>query len=60
MLKEVIALCIKELERLRIIHKVISKEIRQVDGARLLSLSDRQVRNMLTNTNQALVLKIWA
>jgi predicted DNA-binding protein (UPF0251 family) len=43
MLKEVIALSIKELERLRIIHKVMSKEIRQVDGAVLLGLSDRQV-----------------
>lgn len=47
MSKEVIALSIKELERLRIIHKVISKEIRQVDGARLLGLSDRQVRNII-------------
>ena len=47
MLKEVIALSIKELERLRIIHKVMDKKIRQVDGATLLDLSDRQVRNII-------------
>lgn len=47
MSKEVIALSIKEIERLRIIHKVMDKQIRQVDGARLLDLSDRQVRNII-------------
>lgn len=47
MTKEVIALSIKEIERLRIIHKVMDKQIRQVDGARLLDLSDRQVRNII-------------
>ncbi|MGD8536208.1 MAG: ISNCY family transposase [Candidatus Aminicenantes bacterium] len=47
MSKEVIALSIKELERLRIIHKVMSKEIRQMDGAVLLGLTDRQVRNII-------------
>jgi transposase len=47
MLKEVIALSQKELERLRIIHKVMDKKIRQVDGALLLGLSDRQIRNIV-------------
>ena len=47
MSKEVIALSIKEIERLRIIHKVMDKQIRQVDGARLLDISDRQVRNII-------------
>ena len=47
MLKEVIALSIKELERLRIVHKVMDKKIRQLDGARFLGLSDRQVRNIV-------------
>ena len=47
MSKEVIALSIKELERLRIIHKVMDKKIRQVDGATMLGLSDRQVRNII-------------
>jgi transposase len=47
MSKEVIALSIRELERLRIIQKVMDKKIRQVDGATLLGLSDRQVRNII-------------
>jgi len=47
MSKEVIALSVKEVEKLRIIHKVMDKQIRQVDGARLLDLSDRQVRNII-------------
>lgn len=47
MSKEVIALSVKEIERLRIIHKVMDKQIRQVDGARLLDISDRQVRNII-------------
>jgi len=47
MSKEIIALSIKEIERLRIIHKVMDRQIRQVDGARLLDISDRQVRNII-------------
>ena len=47
MSKEVIALSVKEIERLRIIHKVMDKQIRQKDGARLLDISDRQVRNII-------------
>ena len=47
MSKEVIALSIKEIERLRVVHKVMDKQIRQVDGARLLDISDRQVRNII-------------
>lgn len=47
MSKEVIALSIKELERLRIIHKVMSKKIRQLDGAMLIGLSDRQDGNII-------------
>jgi len=38
----------KDLERLDVLKKVLSKELRQIDAARLLKVSDRQVRK-LTN-----------
>lgn len=36
----------KEIERLKVIHKVIDKRIKQKDAAKILSLSTRQVRRI--------------
>lgn len=52
MAKEVITLSMREVERLRILHKVMSRHLRQLDGAAILGLSDRQVRNLIGKIRQ--------
>lgn len=52
MAKEVITLSRKEIDRLRVIHRVMDRQLLQVDGARLLGLSDRQVRNIIKKVQQ--------
>ena len=52
MAKEVITLSKKEVERLRIIHRAMDRQLLQVDAARLLGLSDRQVRNIIKKVRQ--------
>ena len=52
MAKEVITLSRKEVERLRVIHRVMDRQLLQVDAARLLGLSDRQVRNIIKKVHQ--------
>lgn len=47
MAKEVITMSKKEIDRLRILHRVIDKHLTQVYGARLLGITDRQVRNLI-------------
>jgi hypothetical protein len=47
MAKEVIAMSKKEVDRLRILHRVMDRELTQVYGAKLLGITDRQVRNLL-------------
>lgn len=39
----------KELDRLIVLQKVLSKELKQIDAAGILSISDRQVRNLMTS-----------
>jgi len=52
MAKEVITLSRKEINRLRVIHQVMDRQLLQVDGARLLGLTDRQVRNIIQKVRQ--------
>lgn len=47
MAKEVITMSKKEIDRLRIFHRVMDKQLTQVYGAALLGITDRQVRNLL-------------
>ena len=43
MLEDIILMSFKEIERLRIIHKVFDKQVTQVKAAEILGLSERQV-----------------
>ncbi len=52
MAKEFITLSRKEIDRLSVIHRVMDRQILQVDGARLLGLSDRQVRNIIQKVSR--------
>ena len=45
--KELITLSKKEIERLRILHKVIDRSMTQMDASQVLAITDRQVRNLL-------------
>lgn len=47
MAKEVITMSKKEIDRLQILHRVMDRHLTQVYGARLLGITDRQVRNLL-------------
>jgi len=47
MAKEVITVSKKEVDRLRILHRVMDRQLTQVYGAKLLGISDRHVRNLL-------------
>lgn len=47
MRKDLITLSQEEHDRLLIIRKVIKREVRQVEAADLLNISDRQVRNLI-------------
>ena len=47
MLEERIKMSLKDLDRLHILEKVRKRLITQVDAARMLGISDRQVRNLL-------------
>ena len=52
MAKELITMSKKEVDRLRIIHRVSDKQMSQVYGAKLLGITDRQVRNLLHKIRQ--------
>ncbi len=45
--KDIIKMNIKELKRLQVINKVLEKQIKQVEAAELLNLTDRQVRRIV-------------
>ena len=47
MRKDLITLSQEEHDRLLIIRKVMKREVRQVEAADLLNISDRQVRNLI-------------
>jgi hypothetical protein len=52
MAKEVITMSKTEVDRLRILHRVMDKHLTQVYGARLLGITDRQVRNLLVKIRE--------
>jgi len=47
MREDFITLSQKEIERLRIIHKVIDRQMKQVKASEMLGITDRQVRNII-------------
>ena len=52
MAKEVITMSKTEVDRLRILHRVMDRQLTQVYGARLLGITDRQVRNLLVKIGE--------
>jgi hypothetical protein len=42
MAKEIIAMSEKEIDRLRILHRVTDRQLTQVYGAKLLGITDRR------------------
>ena len=47
MQKDFITLSTREIERLRIINKVMDKDMTQVKASEILGISDRQIRNII-------------
>jgi transposase len=47
MREDIITLSKKELERLPVIHKAMEKRIKQVEAAKMLGITDRQVRRII-------------
>ena len=47
MREDLITLSKREIERLRIIHRVMGKQMTQVKASELLGITDRQVRNII-------------
>jgi Mn-dependent DtxR family transcriptional regulator len=45
--KERMIMSRRDLERLEVLTKTHNKELRQIDAARLLKISDRQVRKLI-------------
>src|ERR1700693_4241353 len=43
-----VIMSVKELRRLSVIHQVMEKKLRQVEASRLLSLTDRQIRRIVS------------
>jgi len=52
MAKEIITMSKKEIDRLRILNRIIDNQMSQVYGAKILGISDRQVRNLLNKIFQ--------
>ena len=50
--EDIIMINQKELRRLDIIHKVVEKRIRQVEGASILGLSERQIRRIMRRVRE--------
>ncbi len=59
MAKEIITMSKKEIDRLRILHRIMDKQMSQVYGAKLLGITDRQIRTLLdkigTNGDKGIV-----
>jgi transcriptional regulator with GAF, ATPase, and Fis domain len=51
--EERIGLSAKERERLKVLHEITQGHLRQIDAARRLRLSDRQVRRLLQRLGHA-------
>lgn len=60
-MKEILSMSRKEIDRLAILNNVRNKLLTQVEAAKLLKISDRQVRNLLcsvkTNGPEGIVSK---
>ncbi|MGR3309485.1 MAG: ISNCY family transposase [Candidatus Brocadiales bacterium] len=50
--KDIIVLSVRELKRLKIVQKVIDKEITQMEAAELLDLCDRQIRRIVKRVRE--------
>ena len=46
--KDIIMLSQKELIRLHIVHKILNKELKHTDASKILSLSERQIRRVVS------------
>ena len=44
--EDILAMSQKEIKRLHVIQKVVEKSLKQVEAAKILSLSDRQIRRI--------------
>jgi transposase len=52
MREDLITLSQREIERLKIIHKVMDRQMRQVKASELLGITDRQVRNIMVKVRE--------
>ena len=50
--KELITLSTREIERLRIIHKVMDRNMTQIEASEILGITDRQIRNVITKIKE--------
>ncbi len=50
--KELITLSTREIERLRIIHKVMDRNMTQIEASEILGITDRQIRNIITKIKE--------
>ena len=50
--EDIIAMSVRELRRLQVVHKVLDKEIRQKAAASLMGISERQVRRLVKGVRE--------
>lgn len=50
--KDMIAMSQEDLKRLSVIHKAVDRRLTQIEAARILALSDRQVRRIITRVSE--------
>lgn len=50
--KDIIMIRQKELKRLHVIYKVLNAEITQAEASEILSLSERQIRRIISRIRQ--------
>jgi transposase len=50
--KELVTLSTREIERLRIIRKVMDRNMTQVEASEILGITDRQIRNIITKIKE--------
>ena len=50
--KELITLSTRELERLRIVSKVMDRSMTQMGASAILGISDRQIRNLIVKIRE--------
>jgi len=51
-LKDIVKMSKKELKRLHLVNKAIAREVRQVEIAEVLGISDRQVRRLVKRVGE--------